>query len=122
MTLIRNVCLVVLCVVLSGLEPHLEQSASANDVGMRVETALREAAKDVDHRHRESTDRAILDITYLIEQSWKAKEHSRDGARKDYAAQARALIVREARMGHLDIVKTGSVLKLLEELLSDQAG
>lgn len=122
MTLIRNVCLVVLCVVLSGLEPHLEQSASANDVGMRVETALREAAKDVDHRHRESTDRAILDITYLIEQSWKAKEHSRDGARKDYAAQARALIVREARMGHLDIVKTGSVLKLLEELLCDQAG
>lgn len=122
MKLVHVGVLTFLCSLLAGLEPHLERSASANDVVSQVETALRDAAKDANHRNRDSTDRAIHDITYLVEQSWKAKEKSHDVARKDYAAQARALVVREARMGHFDIIKTGAVLKLLEELLSDQAG
>lgn len=121
MKLVRIVVLAFVCLLL-GLEPRLQRHASAVDVVTQVETALKEAARDANHPHRDSTARAIHDITYLVEQSWKAKEQSQDVARKDYATQARALLVREARMGHFDIIKTGSVLKLIEELMSDQAG
>lgn len=122
MTLFRALRFTMLCFLLAGLEPHLECAASANDVVTQVETALKEAAKDANHRHRDATERAIHDITYLVEQSWKAKERLQDVARKEYATQARALIVREARMGHFDIIKTGPVLKIIEELLAHQEG
>lgn len=122
MTLFRVLRFTVLCFLLAGLEPHLECTASANDVVTQVETALKEAAKDANHGHRDATERAIHDITYLVEQSWKAKERLQDVARKEYATQARALIVREARMGHFDIIKTGPVLKIIEELLAHQEG
>ncbi|BFU94138.1 MAG: protein of unknown function [Nitrospira sp.] len=121
MKLVYFVVLAFVCLLL-GLEPRLQRPASAADVVSQAETALKDAARDANHPHRDSTDRAIHDIIYLVEQSWKAKEQSNDVARKDYAMQARALVVRETRKGHFDIIKTGPVLKLIEELMSGQAG
>lgn len=122
MKLFHFLVLTFLCLILLVLPPVVGLYASDADIISQVETVLKEAARDANHRHRDSTERAIHDITYLVEQSWKAKDKSQDVARKDYAKQARALVVRGARMGHFDITKTAPALKMIEELISDQAG
>jgi hypothetical protein len=120
MKLFRFLVLSSLCLVVPVIQPFVGLYASDTDIISQVETVLKEAARD-NQRHRDSTERAIQDITYLVEQSWKAKKQSQDLARKDYAKQARALVVREARMGHFNITKTAPALKMIEDLISDEA-
>ena len=116
--------LLSLCLILVVLPPALDVHAYREDIISGVERTLKGAATERQQSHidRDSTDRAIHDITYLIEQSWKAAEKSNHAARKDYAKQAEALLLRSMRIGHFDMVKANPVLTLIQELLSDQAG
>ena len=113
-----------LCLILAVLPPTVEVHADRENIISGVERTLKEAATERQQQHidRDATDRAILDITYLIEQSWKAAEKSNHAARKDHAKQAHALLLRSMRIGHFDIVKANPVLTLIQELLSEQAG
>ena len=115
--------LLSLCLIVALLSPVVVH-ADREDIITGVERTLKEAAteKQQPHIDRDSTDRAIQDITYFIEQSWKAAEKSNHTARKDHAKQAKALLLRSMRIGHFDIVKTNSVLTLIQELLSDHPG
>ena len=115
--------LLSLCLIVALLSPVVVH-ADREDIISGVERTLKEAAteKQQPHINRDSTDRAIHDITYFIEQSWKAGEKSNHTARKDHAKQAKALLLRSMRIGHFDIVKTNSVLTLIQELLSDHPG
>lgn len=108
-----------LLLLLLVLHPLLNLYASNENEMSQVETVLKQAAGGAHHRDRDSTERAIYDITFLFEQSWNAKEKSQDAARKTYAMQARALIMREARIGSFHINKTGPLLKMIEELMTD---
>ena len=112
-----------LCLILSVLPPPVGVHANREDIISGVERALKEAATERQHSHdRDATDRAIHDITYLIEQSWKAAEKSNHAERKDHAKQAPALLLRSMRMGHFDIAKANPVLTLIQELLSEPGG
>src|SRR5262249_42569446 len=113
-----------LCLILAVLLPTVDVLANREVILSGVERALKEAATERQQPHidRDSTERAIHDITYLIEQSWKAAEQSNHAARKDHAKQAHALLLRSMRIGHFDIVKANPVLTLIQELLSEQAG
>ena len=124
MRVIKSWVLTTLCLILVVLPPAVDVHAYREDFISGVERTLKEAATERQQSHidRDSTDRAIHDITYLIEQSWKAAEKSNHAARKDHAKQAEALILRSMRIGHFDMVKANPVLTLIQELLSDQAG
>lgn len=113
-----------LCLILAVLLPTVDVHANREAIISGVERTLKEAAteKQQPHIDRDATDRAIHDITYLIEQSWKAAERSNHAARKDHAKQAHALLIRSIRIGHFDLVKANPVLTLIQELLSEQAG
>jgi len=111
-----------LCLIFAVLPPTVDVHANREVILSGVERSLKEAATQQPHIDRDSTDRAILDITYLIEQSWKAAEQSNHAARKDHAKQAHALLLRSMRMGHFDIAKTNTVLTLIQLLISEQAG
>jgi hypothetical protein len=116
--------LLFLCLIVAVVPPTVDVYAYPEDIISGVERALKEAATERHQSHidRDSTDRAIHDITYLIEQSWKAAEKSNHAARKDHAKQAEALLLRSMRIGHFDIPKANPVLTLIQELLSEQAG
>ena len=111
-----------LCLIFAVLPPTVDVHANHEVIISGVERSLKEAATQQPHIDRDSTDRAILDITYLIEQSWKAAENSNHAARRDHAKQAHALLIRSIRIGHFDLVKANPVLTLIQELLSEQAG
>lgn len=111
-----------LCLIFAVLPPTVDVHANREVIISGVERSLKEAATQQPHIDRDSTDRAILDITYLIEQSWKAAEQSNHAARKDHAKQAHALFLRSMRMGHFDIAKTNTVLTLIQLLISEQGG
>lgn len=111
-----------LCLIFAVLPPTVDVHANHEVIISGVERSLKEAATQQPHIDRDSTDRAILDIIYLIEQSWKAAEQSNHAARKDHAKQAHALLLRSMRMGHFDIAKTNTVLTLIQLLISEQAG
>jgi hypothetical protein len=116
--------LLYLSLVVVVLPPIPHAHAYREDIISGVERTLKEAATERQQPRidRDSTDRAIHDITYLIEQSWKAAEKSNHAARKDHAKQAETLLLRSMRIGHFDIAKVSPVLTLIRELLSDQTG
>jgi biopolymer transport protein ExbB/TolQ len=113
-----------ICLIVVLLQSTVAVYAYREDIIGEVERVLKQAATERQQPHidRDSTDRAIHDITYLIEQSWKAAEKSNHAARKDHAKQAEALLLRSMRIGHFDIAKVNPVLTLIQELVSDQAG
>src|SRR5262245_60900202 len=96
----------------------------AYDVILQVEDMLHQAAKaspQWDSR-QDSIRRDVHDITFWLEQAWKAAEHSKPSERKDYAEQALLLLQRATARGYFDRAKTEPVLALIRGLLSDQAG
>ena len=113
-----------ICLIVVLLQSTVAVYAYREDIISEVERVLKQAASERQQPHidRDSTDRAIHDITYLIEQAWKAAEKSNHAARKDHAKQAEALLLRSMRIGHFDIAKVNPVLTLIQELVSDQAG
>ena len=116
--------LLSLCLMVIVLPQTVDVHAHREDIISGVERALKEAATERQQSRidRDSTERAIHDITYLVEQSWKAAEKSNHAARKDHAKQAETLLLRSMRIGHFDIAKVSPVLTLIRELLSDKAG
>ena len=112
-----------ICLIVVLLQSTVAVYAYREDIISEVERVLKQAAteRQQPHINRDSTDRAIHDITYLIEQSWKAAQKSNHAARKDHAKQAEALLLRSMRIGHFDLAKVNPVLTLIQELVSDQA-
>jgi hypothetical protein len=94
------------------------------DVILEVEDMLNQAAKASPQWQirQDSIRRDVHDITFSIEQAWKAAEHSNHAERKDYAEQALLILQRATAKGYFDLVKTKPVLALIRGLLSDQAG
>jgi hypothetical protein len=90
----------------------------------QAEEVLKRAAKESPQRHTQadSVERDVHDITFLLEQSWKATEKSDDAVRKDYAHQALALLQRSVTRGNFERTKVEPVLTLIRQLLSDQIG
>ena len=90
----------------------------------QAEEVLKRAAKESPQRNTQadSVERDVHDITFLLEQSWKAAEKSDDAARKDYAHQALALLDRSVTRGSFERTQVEPVLTLIRQLLSDQIG
>jgi hypothetical protein len=94
------------------------------DVILQVEATLDQAAKASPQwqTQQDSIRRDVHDITFSLEQAWKAAEHSRHAERKDYAEQALLILQRATARGYFDRVKTEPVLAFIRGLLTDQAG
>jgi hypothetical protein len=94
------------------------------DVILQVEDMLHQAAKTSPqwHTHRDAIQRDVHDITFWLEQAWKAGERAKPAERKDNAEQALLLLQRATTRGHFDRVKTEPVHAFIQGLLADQAG
>jgi hypothetical protein len=94
------------------------------DVILQVEDTLHQAAKASPQwpTRQDSIRRDVHDISFSLEQAWKAAEHSRHAERKDWAQQALLILQRATARGYFDRVKAEPVLALIRGLLSDQAG
>ena len=94
------------------------------DVILQVEDILNQAAKASPQWEirQDSIRRDVHDITFSLEQAWKAAEHSRHAERKDYAEQALLILQRATERGYFDRGKTEPVRAFIRGLLSDQAG
>ena len=94
------------------------------DVIIQAEDMLHEAAKASPqwHTKQDSIRRDVHDITFSLEQAWKAAEYSRHRERKDYAEQALLILQRGTERGHFDRVKSEPVRAFIRGLLSEQAG
>jgi hypothetical protein len=90
----------------------------------QAEEVLKRAAKESPQRNTQAdfVERDIHDITFLLDQSWKAAEKSDDAARKDYAHQALALLQRSVTRGSFERTQVEPVFTLIRQLLSDQIG
>ena len=116
---------VVIGWLLSGpMQAVGELYAIGKDAIRQAEEVLKRAAKESPQRNSQadSVERDVHDITFLLEQSWKAAEKSDDAARKDYAHQALALLQRSVTRGNFELAKVEPVLTLIRQLLSDQIG
>jgi hypothetical protein len=85
----------------------------------QAEQVLKQAATNSPNRHskQDSIQRDIHDITFLLEQAWRAAEKSNVAAREGYAHQALSLLQRAVRRGHFDPEKIEPVLSLIRQLL-----
>jgi hypothetical protein len=94
------------------------------DIILQVEDTLHQAAKASPQwsTRQDSIRRDVHDITFSLEQAWKAAEHSRHAERKDYAEQALLILQRATARGYFDRVKTEPVLAFIRGLLTDRAG
>jgi hypothetical protein len=95
----------------------------AYDVILQVEDTLHQAAKASPHwqTRQDSIRRDLHDITFSLEQAWKAAEQSRHAERKDYAEQALLILQRATARGYFDRAKTEPVLAFIRGLLTSQA-
>ena len=115
-------------IILGLLAGHRQIAGTSNvfgyDVILEVEDTLHQAAKASPqwHTHHDSIQRDVHDITFSLEQAWKAAEHSRHAERKDYAEQALLTLQRATDRGYFDRLKTEPVLAFIRGLLTDQAG
>src|SRR5262245_48011054 len=93
------------------------------DTVSQAEHILKQAGKESPqwHKRQDAIERDIHDITFLLEQSWKAAEQSKHAERKDYAQQALTVLQRGVTLGHFDLAKTEPVVMLIRQLLSDQS-
>ena len=89
------------------------------DVILQVEDTLHQAAKASPqwHLRQDSIRRDVHDITFSLEQAWKAAEQSRHAERKDYAEQALLILQRATARGYFDRGKTEPVLAFIRGLL-----
>lgn len=96
-----------------------ESYALGYDVIGQAEKVLKQAAVNSPkwHSRQDSIQRDIYDITFLLEQAWKAAEKANDAAMKDYAQQALVLLQRAVTRGHFDPDKIEPVLTLIRQLL-----
>jgi hypothetical protein len=114
--------------IIIGLTVQIQIAGAWNvhgyDVINQAEDMLHQAAKASPQWHlkQDSIRRDVHDITFSLEQAWKAGEYSRHTERKDYAEQALLILRRATARGYFDRAKTEPVLALIRGLLSGQAG
>ena len=118
-----------ICTIIVGLlAGQMQMTGISNlfgyDVILQVEDLLQQAAKMSAYwdSHQDAIRRDVHDITFWLEQAWKAAERSKPEERKDCAEQALLLLQRATARGYFDRVKTEPVRALIRGLLSDQAG
>lgn len=73
------------------------------------------------HRRQDAIQRDVNNITFLLEQAWRAVAKSNDTAQKDYAHQALTLLQRAVAKGHFDAGRIEPVLRVIRELLPNVA-
>ncbi len=85
----------------------------------QVEKVLEQAAANSQKwdTRRDSIQRDVYDITFMLEQAWRAAEKFNDTAMKDYAQQALTLLQRAVTQGHFDPDKIEPVFTLIRQLL-----
>ena len=85
----------------------------------RAEKVLEQAAAHSPKWHTgpDSIQRDVYDITFMLEQAWRAAEKSNDAAMKDYAQQALTLLQRAVMRGHFDPDKIEPIFTLIRQLL-----
>jgi len=71
------------------------------------------------HRRQEAIQRDVYDITFLLEQAWRAAEKGNETAQKDYAHQALTLLQRAVAKGHFGTNQIEPILRLIRDLLPD---
>jgi hypothetical protein len=114
--------------IVVGLAVQMQIAGALNvfgyDVIVQVEDILHQAAKASPqwHTKQDTIRRDVHDITFSLEQAWKAAEYSRHTERKDYAEQALLILRRATARGYFDRAKTEPVVALIRGLLSGQAG
>ncbi len=115
--------------VLAGSVLMWPQGTSAHVVGQlyalgydvigQAEKVLKQAAANSPkwHSKQDSLEREIYDITFLLEQSWRAAENVNDAAMKDSAHQALSLLQRAVAQGHFDPGTVEPIFTLIRQLL-----
>ena len=113
------VCMVMVWLVTESVQAAGESYALGYEVIGQAERVLKQAAANGPqwHSRQDSIQRDVHDITFLLEQAWKAAEKSNDAAMQDYAQQALTLLQRAVRRGHFDPDKIEPVLTLIRQLL-----
>ncbi len=118
------ICVLLACPVATGaaagpVRVSGESYALGYDVIGRAERVLKQAAVDSPkwHSKQDSIQRDVHDVTFLLEQAWRAAEKSNDAAKKEYAHQALTVLQRAVMRGHFDPDKIEPVLALIRQLL-----
>lgn len=96
-----------------------EPYALGYDVIGQAEKVLKHAAEASPQWQikRDSIQRDIYDITFLLEQAWRAAENVNDTAMKDSAHQALSLLQRAVAQGHFDPGTVEPIFRLIRQLL-----
>lgn len=96
-----------------------EPYALGYDVISQAEKLLKQAAQNSPQWQikQDSIQRDIHDITFLLEQAWRAAEKVNDAAMKDSAHQALSLLQQAVARGHLDPDKVEPIFILIRQLL-----
>jgi hypothetical protein len=120
--LIRSLVLVgsVLMWLLAGsVQAVGEPYALGYDVMGQAEKVLKQAAANSPNwpNKRDAIEREIYDITFLLEQAWRAAEKVNDAAMKDAAHQALSLLQRALARGHFDPGTVEPIFTLIRQLL-----
>jgi hypothetical protein len=120
----RSKRIIILAVIVMGLSApaghaRTEPYTLAYHVIGEAERILKQAAYSSPnwHRKQDAIERDVYDITFYLDQAWKARERANEAAMKDNAYQALLLLQRAIRRGHFDGTQVEPVLRLIRHLL-----
>lgn len=96
-----------------------EPYALGYDVIGQAEKVLKQAAENSPQWQikQDSIQRDIYDITFLLEQAWRAAEKVNDAAMKDSAHHALSLLQRAVAQGHFDPGTVEPIFTLIRQML-----
>jgi hypothetical protein len=96
-----------------------ESVALGYDVIGQAERVLKYAAENSPHwaSNQDSIERGVYDITFFLEQAWRASENANDVAMKEYAHQALTLLQRAVMRGYFSAEQVEPVMTLIRRLL-----
>lgn len=85
----------------------------------QAEKVLKQAALNSSkwHSEQDAIQRDIYNITFLLEQAYRAAEKANDAAMKDAAHQALALLQQAVAQDHFDAEKVEPIFTLIRQLL-----
>jgi hypothetical protein len=89
------------------------------DVIGQAEKLLKQAAVNSPkwHSQQDSIQRDVYDITFLLEQAWRAAEAANDAAMKDYAHHALTVLQRAVSRGYFEPKQIEPVMAMIRQLL-----
>ena len=96
-----------------------ESYALGYDVIGQVEKVLKQAAVNSPKwpSQQESIQRDVYDITFLLEQAWRAAEAANDTSMKEYAHHALTVLQRAVWRGHFEPNEIEPVILMIRQLL-----